>query len=528
VSSLLLVAAVLERASSSYTIPLHVAGKSFVHDPFCPVSSVLQESDVGQPEASAAVAVVWDLGGLDAAIGEGDEDAIEESLLNQPDLAHTREARTGRTPLILAAAQGTVITPKVLSLLGPREVLDARDWQGRSTLHWAAAVGNEAVVTWLLANGLCVRNDRVTCLGEACDPFVIAVRNGHLRTAQAIVTATAESPPRAPFQRWLFETSRRGDDGEELARMLIGRIKGAESSADERNDIDTPALVLAAKAGCLVAVEGLLHLLGPEGRRTSSDEAMWWACCVGHEGVVKALRQAGQKMRPRHVLIATLTRRKGILADVSGPGGPTLRVPKLVANEAFPRAVAQVEQDPGVTAVRVDGGELVRAVSSGDTWRIKALLRLNPWLVEARELEQGWTPLIAAVAHHKTRIIALLLEAGANPRACGWDGRSALDVACHPASLHVTRALVQAGVHPSEFFRNGGSGGVTPHERLVACGAVGVVEYLQTARRLAGEEEQAEPRGGGGPGPAGGEKDEEEWDEIDVLASNMVDDICEY
>ena len=98
----------------------------------------------------------------------------------------------------------------------------------------------------------------------------------------------------------------------------------------------------------------------------------------------------------------------------------------------------------------------MRAVMRNDAERIAALVKAGVWLDET---DEGETALHWAVSRRHTGIVAMLLEAGANPNVPDNDGYTPLhDVAemgdCPPVKA-MAEALLAAGADPCREAKNG-------------------------------------------------------------------------
>src|SRR5262249_23068361 len=74
--------------------------------------------------------------------------------------------------------------------------------------------------------------------------------------------------------------------------------------------------------------------------------------------------------------------------------------------------------------------ELFQTIASGDDERAIALIEANPALIQSCNPE-GWTPLHAASRQLNERIVAWLLDHGADVTRQGRNGWTALDAAAH-------------------------------------------------------------------------------------------------
>src|SRR5688500_16187446 len=94
----------------------------------------------------------------------------------------------------------------------------------------------------------------------------------------------------------------------------------------------------------------------------------------------------------------------------------------LAADRGYDEIVALIHEEERLrqeakSGVAAPADALFEAVRSGDADRAMALLRAEPTLVHERQAVFDWTPLVLAAARHDVRMVAWLLEHGADPRA---------------------------------------------------------------------------------------------------------------
>lgn len=102
--------------------------------------------------------------------------------------------------------------------------------------------------------------------------------------------------------------------------------------------------------------------------------------------------------------------------------------------------------------------QLFHAVRSGDVQKVKNILTIAPWLIEAKEPRWGNTPLMEAARYCNPAIVHLLLDRGANVHATNYGGFTPLMIAalngCHTA----IPLLVKKGASVNEY----GNAGIAP------------------------------------------------------------------
>lgn len=116
--------------------------------------------------------------------------------------------------------------------------------------------------------------------------------------------------------------------------------------------------------------------------------------------------------------------------------------------------------------------ELIAAIHAGAIDRVREILDLGV-AVNCRDIFQ-WTPLIIASNYDRSKVVALLLDRGADVDAVSTSGSSALLQASSHGHLDVVHILVARGANIHLRNRGGSSSLVVAamHERLPVC------EYL--------------------------------------------------
>jgi len=105
--------------------------------------------------------------------------------------------------------------------------------------------------------------------------------------------------------------------------------------------------------------------------------------------------------------------------------------------------------------------EVQSAAAQGDLVTVRAILRSEPDLVEARN-EEGWTPLHEAARGGYVAVAGLLLEHGANANAGDVSGATPLHAALRAGETRMVRLLLAHGarassLHVSTTWRDDGS-----------------------------------------------------------------------
>lgn len=271
------------------------------------------------------------------------------------------------TPLMGAVMSGKLDIVRALVAAGAE--VDRVDGYGDPAINWAAYLGRESIVAFLLAAGA---NPNVTSRhGAAAD---IAQRRGFRDIALMLAGREPGGVPSAVSAA--ARAAWRGDrDG--LARAL--KAGASPASADVTG---TPLLVIAAWAGRYEVVEALLAAGAPvDGADFIGFTPLLHAAREGHGVIAKRLLRAG--------------------ADPSARARP-----RGMGTTALHLAAAAGEDD--IVAALLDAGAAVDATDA-----------------------LGASPLLSAVTERRDACARSLVAAGADPARTDLDGRSPLQLAEH-------------------------------------------------------------------------------------------------
>ncbi len=363
--------------------------------------------------------------------------------LGQPGL----DAAEDRVTLLTAVKQQDAVA--VSTLLRDGVVVDQREPDGATALHWAVYRDNLEIVDLLLGAGADV--NAVNRLGAS--PLWLAAEHGNAR--------------------------------------LIGRL--LDAGADPHTALpegETP-LMTAARSGTAEGVRALVAAGADVQARESTrgQTALMWAVAQGHHDVVSALIDAGADLTARSAVRPRLMSNEGEFGGAFDPavvehlGGFT---PLLFAARHGDVESARLLLAAGVDVDEVAGNgasALVLAVHSGQSDLAAFMLDHG---ANADADGAGYTALHAAVLRGDLRVVKALLEHGADPNPRlerGTPGRRASEdwmlkaqyqsatpfwLAAHFREPEIMRALVDGGAGPSltttEFWRFVGerAGGVGP------------------------------------------------------------------
>ncbi len=114
------------------------------------------------------------------------------------------------------------------------------------------------------------------------------------------------------------------------------------------------------------------------------------------------------------------------------------------------------------------------AIAKGDPEEVKLHLTFDPWRARLSGKSDARTPLETALLLNENGIVALLLEAGADPNPRPSARRSPLHIAVDRGNIASVKALLAAGAHPDE----GDQHGWTPLHHAAARDKVEIAKVL--------------------------------------------------
>lgn len=281
------------------------------------------------------------------------------------------------TPPLISAVKGQDVTA-VSRLLRERAVVDERQSDGATALHWGVYRDNLDIVDMLLRAGADV--NAVNRLGTA--PLWLAAMNG--------------------------------------SSQLIGRLLEAGANPNVTLPEGETPLMTAARSGAVDGVRALVAAGADVEARESTrgQTALMWAVAQGHHDVVSELLEAGAGVSVRSKLRPRLMSNEGVFggafdhAVVENLGGFT---PLMFAARNGDIASARLLVGAGADVNQVAGNDavaLVLAVHSGHTPFAKFLLDLG---ADPNADGAGYTALHAAVLRGDLEAVEVLLAHGADP-----------------------------------------------------------------------------------------------------------------
>lgn len=286
-----------------------------------------------------------------------------------------------------AARKGDLAAIKMLLEKNPA-LIDIKDSQGSTPLHYAAALGNEEVVKLLLERG-----------------------------ANIDAGSSAGDTP----LHWAAYSDR---------ILIVGLLidKGARIDAVNPNGV-TP-LHMAASAGHVNAAELLIDRgANINAKNIFGDTPLHWAVFYGHKGMVD-------------LLVA-----KGVAVDAkSSEGRFFLHEGAAGGHEKLVGMLLQKGAD--IKSENNNGGSLLHSAASGALTDIIEMAIKNGLGVNARD-RYGLTPLHYGAANGYANVVELLTRRGAdiNPRA--FDGRTPFNMAIDAGKQAAADLLIAKGADNS-------------------------------------------------------------------------------
>lgn len=454
-----------------------------------------------------------DLAGVSPATAEGgpeaavvtDEEAkeiqrIKAIIRDSPDLINAK-GEGGRTPLHNAAEKGQLVVAQFL--LDNHAEVNATD-QGKFTpLHWAAMKGHKSMVELLLARGA-----NVNANSNGGTPLYLAAQNGYRAVAEVLLANKAQVNPKGlaaafasgekfkditPLHAAVYQgyksvaellldhgadlnarcsSDRRLSGGflsgtplhfavwrgdEALVSLLLAR--GADVNATD--DCGMTPLLSAARSGKLAIAELLLN------QKADPNAAVIGTVYdspvpSGGASSVEGYTPLHYAARDNNLALAELLLRHHANVNAMDHFG---QAPLLLATGSDEkRAVVELLLANGadVNERNKNGGTVLSVVVEANATNIlKTILAHKPDLEARFEAWHGsgqFTPLQLAVVGGNQSIVAMLLEAGANPNVTDERGRTPLHWTVQNQQMEIAKLLLEHHADPNVADRNG----VTP------------------------------------------------------------------
>jgi serine/threonine-protein phosphatase 6 regulatory ankyrin repeat subunit B len=323
---------------------------------------------------------------LHLAAHEAHDDVVT-FLLEQGAQGNSRGPH-GRTPLMMACEKGHMVVVVVLVQHLGENGLHATDDEGSTALHWAAHLGHEEIVAFLLRAGARANSRgvfRTTSLMLACG-------GGHLDIVRVLVQHMGDQALEETNDDGLtpLHWAALGGDEETVAFLLS---KGAQ--ANSKDTAGQTPLMGACEEGHVGVIRGLLQHMGATALQETDAQghtALHWAAMSSQEETVAFLLAQGAQANSR---------------DLSS------RTPLMLACEKGHLGVVQV---------------LVQHMG-------------DQGLEEADE--NGLTALHWAALGGHEETVAFLLSKGAPANSKDTDGQTPLMVACLEGHVGVIRGLLR-------------------------------------------------------------------------------------
>lgn len=431
-----------------------------------------------------------------------------------------RENNFGRTPLFLAAREGSLKSVAVLLRAGAEP--DAEDAHGWTPLAAASAGGHAEVVAALLkgkaapfrrdgTNGpepLCLaasagKADVVRLLlargadtetedsAMFCRPLHLAVLAGSAPTAGVLLAGGAAVNAR-DNHGWTPLHSAVGAGRADLVRLLLEH--GADVRAPVPEDQLQP-LHLAARQGNREVVELLLARHADANARTREDKStpLHEAARAGHAEAARALLEHGAAVdalvdvplsldgpllpvgldTAENPSLVTWTQEHEPARLGPGKGMSPLHTASRYGRADVVRVLLDHKADPDAAVAETGATALHLAAANGHGEVVELLLRRGA-KVDALN-RGGGTPLHLALYRKRRGVVGLLLSHKANPLACDCAGTSALHYAAMSGDADLVRLLIDRGADVNARTREDA---VTPLHYAASAANPGAVAAL--------------------------------------------------
>lgn len=311
---------------------------------------------------------------------------VRKLIEKEADVNATRQAYFHSTALMESGAANDTATARLLLEAGAE--INKVDTFGDPAINWASYYGHIDFVDLLLKRG--ARWDVQSRNGTAID---IAMKEGNDRLIEYYIRMGAGKPLENPSAMNLLKAVKENDAG------AVRRLLSQGADPDLRDELDTPALVIAAS----LAHEEILRLLlakgaDPDLQNRVGQSALARAALFGHTDIVRRLLDAK--------------------ADVESAGKKYNLTP------------------------------LISAAMGGDAEIGRLLIRRGAQL-NAQDGLTGFTPLMFATAYGHVDFVKMLIQAGANPYVKSFDGTGLYDMLSFSNNPEIAEVLREYVMNPS-------------------------------------------------------------------------------
>ena len=408
-----------------------------------------------------------------AAVDKSQAEAVALLLKHHADLSI--QDKNGNSPLYIAVGRGDVALPIVNMLLeaGARPELGPShgDNAGFTPVHVACATaGANGCLESLLQHGA----SATTPLPNGATPMHTSALGGDQKTVELLHKAGASVNALKHDQRTPLHNA--GITGNaKVAAALIAL--GAEVNPVDK-DGWTPVLYAAYKNHTEVAKVLLDSGANPDVIARSAGTSvypLYFAAMDGFDDMIRLLVEKGAnvaiKVEGCHPLV-DVAKFKGhesaakllgaALKQQSASANADKAVAKLwrdlvtALNSAVVADIKRLAKAPQLSKLSLDQQLIVQSVL-GDTERVRELLSAgaNPNAAIAAVFFGAPVLYVSAGSEGSTDVVALLLDAGADPHLTQEDGSTALHVAAKRGNVRIAKLLMEKGANPNATYTNG-------------------------------------------------------------------------
>ena len=381
--------------------------------------------------------------------GDGFESAPIKEICDAVarEVASSQRPATPRSGEIHAAVRsGDLAKVQALVARDPK-VVNEKDAQGRTPLHFASAIGNMEIVRYLIAGGADVRATDP----DGFTPLHWAAYEGKADAAKALIAAGADPNARGGPGVDTLESALYGRHSEAVEALLQGGLR-----VETQGEAGRALLHRAASAGFLSLVEHLLkNGADASGLSETGATLLHSAAAGGLKALVDKLVSGGANVNSRDDLGQTPL-------HLAAAAGRQDMVEALIAKGADKKVVC------------LNGRTLLHCAAAGGIVDLMGRLLKEGYPLDGPD-RYGRTPLFLAAQAGSDAGAEFLLSKGANVMAREfWGSSTPLHVATFSGNLRLLEVLVKHGADVNALNDEGS----TPLLYISQAGRAEVMDWL--------------------------------------------------